>query len=296
MSGRASRWAPAALWLALPFTGGSALGQALQRHSTAVRATGSVELWAAWVVVLVATLVPHPLGLTALRCAAPGVVAAAVAAVATGHPGPAASIAGIAGAVAVAVVTFLPSTGIVFVNGPAYPNERRFPLAIPGPLLLGPLEVAWAAVVGLPVVASVLLASRRWGSGGIAAVLAAGAVWALGRALHGLSRRWVVFVPAGLVLHDPMSLADPVLFPHQVIDGLGPAPAGSDSLDLTQRAPGLALELRLTEKVPMVRITGGRRRGEQGSSARLLFTPTRPGAVLAEAAGRRIRVGTELAS
>jgi hypothetical protein len=35
----------------------------------------------------------------------------------------------------------------------------------------------------------------------------------------------------------------------------------------------------------------GTRGGESGSSARLLLTPTRPGAVLADAAGRRVPVG-----
>ena len=56
-------------------------------------------------------------------------------------------------------------------------------------------------------------------------------------------------------------------------------PAGSDSLDLTQRAPGLALELVLWEKVSLVLVRPGRLAGDSGSSARLLFTPTRPGLV-----------------
>jgi hypothetical protein len=109
--------------------------------------------------------------------------------------------------------------------------------------------------------------------------------------MHTLSRRWLVFVPAGVVLHDPLSLEDPVLFQRKVIERLGPAPAGTDALDLTQGAAGLALELVLTEKVPMVRIRPGRRRGDAGASALLMFTPSRPGAVLAEARRRRLPVG-----
>ena len=113
----------------------------------------------------------------------------------------------------------------------------------------------------------------------------------LARALHGLARRWIVFVPAGLVLHDPLSVADPVLFRRQVVESVGPAPAGSDALDLTQGAPGLALELGLREKVPMVLVRPGRGGDQAGASARLLFTPTRPGRVLREAAARRLPVG-----
>ena len=86
-----------------------------------------------------------------------------------------------------------------------------------------------------------------------------------------------------------MSLLDPVLFKRDVIEALRPAPADADSLDLTQRAPGLALELLLTEKVEMV-LAVPRGRGEAGSSARLLFTPARPGALLAAARHRGVRV------
>jgi len=93
------------------------------------------------------------------------------------------------------------------------------------------------------------------------------------------------------VLKDAMAVTDPVLFRRQVVEALRPAPADSDSLDLTLGAPGLALELVLTEKVPMTLVKPKERRGEAGASARLLFTPTRPGAVLADAADRSIRVG-----
>ncbi|GAC1517083.1 MAG: hypothetical protein NVS1B12_00900 [Acidimicrobiales bacterium] len=284
------RWVVRALWAALPFTAGVAFSQALRPEAAALRLTLSAGAWIAWATILVATLVPHPLGLTAFRCAAPAAATASVVAAVSGRPGPVVALIGVGATGAVALVAFLPATGIWFVNGPAYPNERRFPLAAPGALLLGPVVLAWAAVVGAPIAAAVLLSTRHWIAGGVTAATAAGAVGVLGRALYGLSRRWVVFVPAGLVLHDPASLLDPVLFKRQTIAGLGPAPADSDSLDLTQRAMGLALELRLTEKVPMTRVVSGNRRGETGASARLLFTPTRPGAVLAEAAARRIVV------
>jgi len=76
-----------------------------------------------------------------------------------------------------------------------------------------------------------------------------------------------------------------------VVLALRPAPADSDSLDLTMGAPGLALELLLTEKVPMTLVKPEERRGEPGASARLLVTPSRPGRVMAEAAERSIPVG-----
>ena len=290
MPARLFPWVLRALWAILPFTTGAALGQALHPEAAPLRASLATGAWAVWLIVLVATLVPHPLGLTGFRCVAPGAAVAAVAAAASGRPDALIAVLGVVSATAVAVVALLPVTGIWFVNGPAYPNERRFPLAVPGPLLLGPLELAWALVVGAPPATIALLATRHWVTGGLGVIVSVAAGWFLGRALHGLSRRWAVFVPAGLVLHDPASLVDPVLFRRQGIEALGPAPAGSDSLDLTQRAMGLALELRLIEKVPMTRVTPGHGRGESGSSARLMFTPTRPGAVLSEAALRHIPI------
>jgi hypothetical protein len=284
-------WLIRASWLALPFAAGPAFGAALHPHSEAVRLAATVLLWAPWAVVLLGTLVPYPIGLTALRLCAPAAAVAAVVAVATGRPSTVAGVAAVAATLVVGVLAFAPPTGALYVNGPAYPNERRYPLRPPGPLLLGPLELSWAMAIGGPTVGILLLAARAWVTGGVVLLVAVPAAYVLGRSLHGLSRRWVVFVPAGVVLHDPITLLDPVLFPRQIIEALRPAPADSDSLDLTQGALGLTLELVLTEKVPMTRVKPGQAGGEQGASARLLFTPTRPGQVLAEATRRRVRVG-----
>jgi hypothetical protein len=284
-------WVLRAVWAVLPLTAGPALAAGLDGRSTAVQVVASVGLWAAWAIVLVATLAPHPVGLTALRLLAPAGVVAVIVSIVVGDPSTAAALVGVVGTTAACVLAFAPETGMLFVNGPAYPNERRYPLRVPGILLLGPLLLAWAICVGGPIAGALLLAARQWVAGLVVLVLSGGASFVLIRALHGLSRRWVVFVPAGLVLHDPMAIADPVLFQRRVIETLRPAPAGSDSLDLTQRAVGLALELVLREKVPMVLVRPGNRAGEAGASARLLFTPTRPGAVLRDAESRRLRVG-----
>lgn len=276
-------WLLRVVWAALPFTAGPGLASALDGWAHPARTVASVGLWAGWGVALVATLVPLPVGLTALRVGAPAALAASAAA---------ASPVGAAWGVLAVVVAFLPATGVWCVNGPAYPNERRFPLRAPGWLLIGPLPLAWAVAVGGPVAGALLLAEKHWVAGGV--VLAVGLALAvvLARALHGLSRRWVVFVPAGLVVHDHLALRDPVLFMRELVETVGPAPADTDALDLTLGSPGLAVELVLLEKVPMTLAGRGRQKGEEGSSARLMFTPTRPGAVLAEARARRLRVAS----
>lgn len=278
-------WLLRAAWALLPLVTGPAFAAALDGRSGAVRTTTSIALWVVWGAALCASLVAHPVSLTALRLVAPAAVTAAVWATLDGG-GRGRGLVAVAATLVAFVVVFLPETGVVFVNGPAYPNERRYPLRVPGPLLLGPLPLAWVVTAGAPVATVLLVSSQQWVAGALAAAVAVAAGWFIGRALHGLARRWVVFVPAGLVLHDPMTLADPTLFPKSKIAGVEIAPAGTDALDLTQAAPGLALELTLLEPARVVLTKAGGRGGPTVETDRLLFTPTRPGRVLAEVAHR----------
>jgi hypothetical protein len=186
------------------------------------------------------------------------------------------------------VLVLLPETGELFVNGAAYGDERRHLLRPPAALLLGPLPVAGALLVAGVVTGPLLLAARSWVAGAVAVAIGAPVAVVLARALHSLTHRWVVFVPAGLVLKDHLALLDPVLLRRHLVTALGPAPADSDALDLTARAPGLALEVRLGEPVPLAQVTPGRRGSEARSPVALRFTPSRPGAVLAEAERRRL--------
>lgn len=279
-------WALRVAWAILPFAAGPSFAAALDPRSRAVQLVASVALWGAWGLVLIATLVPHPVGLTALRSTTPGAVLAALAAAAGGHG----TALAVGTTTVVMAIAFAPETGALFVNGPAYPNERRFPLRAPIPLLLGVLAVVWATASAPLVAGPLLLASRQWVAGAVVLVAGLPLSVVLFRAMHGLSRRWLVFVPAGVVLHDPIAIAEPVLFRRQLVAAIGPADAATAALDLTQAAPGLALELTLTEAVPMQRTRPGRRLGVTVSPSALLFTPTRPGAVLREAEERGLTV------
>lgn len=283
-------WLVRLTWVVLPFTVGPVLADALDPRSVPVRTTASVGLWLVWAVVLVAALVPRDVGLTVLRVAAPaGLVAALLAVAATEAGRPAAALA-VSTALVATAIAFLPEVGWLFVNGSAYGDERRHLLRAPGTLLLGPLPLAWAALVTGVVAGPLLLASEQWIAGAGATFIGFAVAAVVARALHSLTRRWAVLVPAGLVLKDHLAILDPVLFRRTEIEVLRPAPADTDALDLTVRAPGLALELRLLDKVALVKVVPGTK-GQQGRTARLLFTPTRPGAVLADARARRVTVG-----
>ncbi len=278
-------WLVRVLWAALPFTAGPALAAALDGASGPVRLVASAGLWLGWSAGMVATFAPHPVALTALRFVAPAVVASAVLAALGGHGSPLA----LAWATVTCAWAFAPTVGAACVNGPAYPNERRYLLRPPGPLLKGPLPLAWAVTVAGIAAGPLLLAARRWVIGGLLLVVGWPLAVLLLKSLHNLSRRWAVFVPAGLVLHDPLVLFDPLLFPRQDIASVRPAARRDPAyVDLSQRAPGLAVEMDLHEPATVTLLKPGRREGQPVQTSRLRFTPTRPGAVIDEAHRRRI--------
>ena len=268
----------------MPLLAGPGLARGLHDLSEPVRTTASVALWAAWGVGLLAAVVPHPVALTTVRVLAPAGVAAALIVRGDGT----AWIVGVAATLVVTTLVFTPAVSLRAINALAYPNERRFPLRPPGSVLVGPIELAWAFAVAGLVVGPLLLAAGVWIPGAIATVSGVPLAALLLRALHGLSRRWVVFVPAGVVLHDLLVLSDPVLFQRMTIERLAPASRDTDALDLTERAPGLALELALRE--PVDANLSRARGGERVKARAVLFTPTRPGAVLAEAKTRRLPI------
>jgi hypothetical protein len=279
-------WLVRLSWLAIPFTVGTAIAGALDGRSTAVQLTAAVLLWTAWAAVVVGLLVPRPASLVGLRVAG----AALVPLVAwSGDSALDWWVAGVH-AVVMTALALAPATGEWLVNGTAYGYERRYPLRVPVPILAGPIEVAALALVPAVAAGPLLLAAGRW-AGVVALALGIPVAVVLFRALHSMAMRWAVLVPAGLVLKDHLSLPDPILFRRADIEVLQSAPAASDALDLTAGAPGRALELRLRDPQHIDRMRPVRRGAEPYDEVwRMLFTPTRPDALLQDAASRNIRV------
>ena len=97
-------------------------------------------------------------------------------------------------------------------NSASYGDEIRVPLRTPPALFLGPIPLARLLVVAAVAAPVLLLADEHWVWGGVALVAGALLLAVLPNALSRLGRRWAVLVPAGFVIVDPMTLADPVLF------------------------------------------------------------------------------------
>ena len=243
-----------------------------------------------------ASFAPRPLGLTVLRVTVAAAVLLALAAAPATTVGRA--LLALAGTALAAGLAFTPEVGYRFVNGAAYGEERRFPLRVPPALLLGPVPLAAVLLVAGAAAGPLLLADERWAPGVLALALAVPVVRAAGRSVYALSQRWAVMVPAGIVLKDPLTLVDPVLFPRDRIASLRPLPfptaPADDVCDLRLGATAGSLLLELTDDAQLFRARGRLRGGESVKARRLAFSPRQPDALLAEAATRRKPRGSVL--
>jgi hypothetical protein len=276
-------------WLGLPLATVSVFTGALAEVSGPVQWTAGITMYAGWGGVLLATLLPRAPGLTVVRIGGPAALAASAWAVVAGDQAGPAGVVALAWSAATAALALTGITADAFVDGSSYGSERRFALRTPTGLLLGPIPLAWLAVMAGVVAGPLLLAAREWVFGGLALAAGAQLAWLGWRALHQLSRRWVVFVPAGIVLHDPMTLVDALLFHRRMMVSIGPVAAGDggDATDVSGGAPGLVLEARLREPVEL----SPRQESEPVTAARIRFVPIRGAAVLAEAGRRRLPAG-----
>ncbi len=288
------RWLLVAVWVTLPVTAGPAASDALGSWAGAPRVVAEVLLWGAWAVGLLAVVAPRPPLLTTVRTVAPAFLVLAVAA-AIGADVDALAAAGAVAATAVAAVLVAGSDlAVAAANAVAYGDEQRFPLRTPPGLYAGPLPLARALVVAGIAGGPLLLADGEVLLGIVAVVVGYPAALFLARALHSLSRRWVVLVPAGLVVADPLTLADPVLFIREHIVAVRALAATtavpSEALDLRLGATAGTVLLAFDEEVELMRSTRARRGGALVSVPGIAVAAVRRDELLATAARRRIRV------
>lgn len=280
-------------WLLVGATGRFAVSQSLQGRAGATATVLGLEATAVWALAWVAALVPRTATLTALRIVVPAATVTAVVTFFTGASVVWATAFTVASLGAVATLAH-PVTVDAFVDGSAYGPERRFALRTPLLLALVAVPPVWLLATMVAIVPG-LAVTGLW-----IPALAIGVIWALvlPRAvgsMHLPAQRFLVFVPAGIVLSDPLVLTDRLLFPRRNVTTLGPAFADTDATDLTRGASGLALQLDLDEPFEIPFRTDTSDGEEVVGSDRLVFSVLRPGALLATAQERRVVVGETLA-
>jgi hypothetical protein len=282
-------WTARALWILLPFTIGDALITALETRPTAFRMALTWSTFGLWTLGALALFVLAPLSLTAMRLLGPlALVTGAWAA--WQAPASVASIIGLVVGTLVGVLTCGGELADDCVDASSYGDERRFSLRAPGAVVLFGGPLAWVICVAGLGTGPLLLANRSWLAGAVATVVGVPAALLAFRSLHALSTRFLVFVPAGITLVDPLTLVDPVLFARREIQAIGPAPATGDRADLTANARGLALQINLSSPTDL-QVRRGPGRAERIEASAVALTPARVAAVLTEAQHRRLPVG-----
>ncbi len=279
-----------AAWLAVGAMAllGDLIHAALRPDDDAAHTTVIVAMWLAYALVLAALLLPGPRALTVARIGVPaGTLELALAAAASSDL---AAVIGNLACVVGTLVVFHPVYAEAQVDAAGYGDERRFLLRPAAPVLVALVVPMWAIAVAGVAAGPLLLAGRGWAAGVVAAAVGLPAAAFAAHTLYRMARRWLVFVPNGLVVHDHLTVAEPLPLGRRGIASIGPARADTDAEDLTAQAFGMALELRLSEPVKASVMTG-RQRSEERSLGKILVSPSRPAAVLSTAERRGLTLG-----
>jgi hypothetical protein len=280
-------WCARLTWALLPVSVGTALADAISSWSTAPARVAAIVAWAAWSVGLVALFAPRTWGLTCLRVLAPAAVVVAV--LAAFGTGAALAVMAIAASLVTAALACSAPVAQAAANSEAYGDEIRFPLRIPPALFLGPVPLAVASIAAGVAVGPILLADGRIAAGLVVTVLGLLLAAVLARSLHALSRRWLVLVPAGLVVADPLTLVDPVLMRREQIEGVVRAPdaAFDGVIDLRLGSPAGTVLVTLRAAHSFAR-RRGRREAELRDASGVLVSTVLTEAFIEAAGARRI--------
>ena len=272
----ASRLSVIATGLAVPL-----LNNALRQMSSLTGISSTVGIWLLWSIALLCTLVPSSSALTAIRLALPTifVIVAAVAVVIGIASGVAAALAI---SLLASLLIFSGDIGDSFVQLAAYGDERRYLLRCPPAMLLVQV-LSWLVWLTLTIVAINLLAGDALILGAIVAIVALLLAIVLPRRFHRFSRRWLVSVPAGLVIHDHVVLAETAMFMNNAVIEVGIDLAPSEAADLSGKCSGVGLLIALKDFDTVVLAATPKTPGGSAIHVKSMrVCPTRPGRAITE--------------
>ncbi len=286
---RFAPWVARIAWIVVAVVGGSAVESAVDGRSSAVTWVAAIGGWSLWAMAALALAIASTVTLTIARVTVPFALMATFAAGLGGATAVGVLLLGAPAVVAMAAV-MTAEFGRQYVQASAYGDEERFPLRMPvGAGLVA--TVAWIIWAPTTLAGPLLLAAESWIAGAVVCLVAIGGIVVLGPRWHRLSLRWFVLVPAGVVVHDPVVLADTFPLRTAQVASIGLAPADTDAADLTGPASGYALEVATTESVTVVfAFTPSEPNGRAIHLRSFLIAPSRPGAALLGARRRGLPI------
>lgn len=282
-------WVARVAWILVAVIGGSAVESAVDGRSSATAWTAAIGGWGLWAVGALGLAIASVWSLTVVRIVVPMSLVATIT-------------AGIGGATAIDLVllggpTVVAAAAVMtaefgrqWVQASAYGDEERFPLRFPVGAGLAAI-ISWLVWAPTLIAGPLLVAAESWIAGVLLCVLALAGAVLLGPRWHRLSLRWFVLVPAGVVVHDPVVLADTFPLRTAQVASIRLAAADTEAADLTGPASGYAVEVATTESVTAVfAFTPAEPNGKAIHLRSFLIAPSRPGRALRSARARGLPV------
>ena len=289
-SPRTSLWTMRVLVVVLAASMAVAIANAAQARSATAAPVANIAWGLATMAMVVALVVPSPLALTVMRVLAPATVPAAVTALTLGGGALWGTIA-VVTSVLTSMVALSAEAAEALVQGSAYGRENRLPLRTPAVLLM-PMLLVWSVWCTVLLSAILEIGAGRWLIGVVLTLLAGALGWLLARRLHRFSRRWLVVVPAGIVVHDAVTLGETFMVQRGNVAVAHLARADTQAADLTGPAAGHAVEIVLREmELVVLAASVNEPKGKALHVQSILVAPSRPGRALIALAEAKIPVG-----
>ena len=273
-------WSMRILVGCLPFVG-AGVGALLETRSTAIQIVGVVLAWLIWGLIVLASFISHPISLTVLRMGSP-VVASFLVFIATTYQGSTLQVINAAIGFAVLLISFSAEIGSIYVQASAYGDERRF-LLRPPVAFVAPVAISVVIVDFFIIATPMFFAARIWLAGAISLIGLAACIKFMAPRIHQLSRRWLVFVPAGFVVHDEIVLSINLMIKKQELVDIQLARDDTQAADLSALTWGVPLELSFNKTLDVSLTAIGARHLKAVSAIHatsIIIAPSRPGAVL----------------
>ena len=256
-------WVARAAWVALALVP-HGIAPTLASHGRSAQLVFTLAAWALWGLGTLAIFWLSPYSLSALRLVAPlataGLVGFLCASLSTYAEVALSDVAwplvGVAIAVLAFVCIFLPAFGLLHVQASAYGDEKRLLLRVPA-AQIAPIAVSYLVMVAFPVATLFALGGEVWWLAALCLVPTVLIFRVVPKRLHRFSRRWLVVVPAGVVVHDELLLAETFMVRTTAVTRVELNATSGEALNLTGDIAGvrrhmvLIVQLREAEKLAL---------------------------------------------
>jgi hypothetical protein len=250
-------------WVALALIP-NGIAATLASHGRTAQLVFTLGAWALWALGTLAIFWLSPYSLSALRMVAPlataglvGFVFASLSTYADVAVGDVAwSLVGVAVGVLALLCIFLPAFGLLHVQASAYGDEKRLLLRVPA-AQIAPIAVSYIVMVAFPVVMLFAVSAEVWWLAALCLVPTVLIFRVVPKRLHRFSRRWLVVVPAGVVVHDELLLAETFMVRTTAVTRVELSATSGEALNLTGDIAGvrrhmvLIVQLREAEKLAL---------------------------------------------